>query len=88
MIKRTRSKSARGMTNAAILDRRHVVDWLAAGRNTMAGGAIVNNVSVIYECSAEAFGVMTEATIGGSCQVCGHSGRFAGRANTVVVVVT
>lgn len=51
------------MTNAAVLDGRHVVGRLAARRNAVAGGTVVDDSRMVRERAGEAIGVVAISTI-------------------------
>ena len=77
MIERTRAECTRGMTDAAILIRRHMIERLADRGDSMAGRAVIHDTGVVKHRADETGGVMTDTAIFGCCNmVCGFSDRI------------
>ena len=87
MIIRAGAKGARGVTNTTVFSGWHVVDRFTARINTVAGSAIVHDVSMIDECTREAIRVVARFTIVRGIRVGGHSRCFSGCVNTIAIVV-
>lgn len=96
MIIGARAKAPWGVTNFAILGRRHVGverggQWLTACCNTMAGIApSCQNcgVGVVDAKSREKTpGSMARSTIGSGYRMAGHCRRFSGRVDTIAIVM-
>ena len=87
MIVDAGGKRTRAVADTTVLERRHVVNRLAARSHTVAGGAIVDDAGVVDECVGEAVGVVAHAAVFDGNRMRGHRGRLAGCINAVVVVV-